>query len=68
MDSFIITTDTTSDLPEQYLKEHHIDIIPLYYVLDGIHYGGEHNLTPEDFYNKMKMVLCLLQMLAILKM
>lgn len=54
MDSFIITTDTTSDLPEQYLKEHHIDIIPLYYVLDGIHYGGEHNLTPEDFYNKMK--------------
>ena len=54
MDSFIITTDTTSDLPEQYLKEHHIDIIPLYYVLDGIHYGGEQNLTPKDFYNKMR--------------
>lgn len=54
MASFIITTDTTSDLPEQYLQEHHIGVIPLYYDLDGIHYGGENNLTPQDFYHKMR--------------
>ena len=29
MRDFIITTDTTCDLPKDYLEEHQIDVVPL---------------------------------------
>lgn len=54
MNDFIITTDTTSDLPESYVKEHNIEIHPLYYNLDGVIYGGDVKLNPKDFYAIMR--------------
>lgn len=54
MRDFIITTDTTSDLPDSYITEHNLDIHPLYYNLDGAIYGGEHQLPAKEFYSKMK--------------
>lgn len=54
MSDFIITTDTTSDLPESYIKDHNIEIHPLYYNLDGVIYGGDIKLPPEEFYIKMR--------------
>lgn len=57
MRKYVITTDTTSDLPYSYIKEHGIGIQPLYYSLDGIVYGGddgEDGLSPEVFYAKMR--------------
>lgn len=54
MSNYIITSDTTCDLPDSYLKENNIDIIPLYYNLDDVVYGDEINLEPKDFYNKMR--------------
>lgn len=57
MRKYVITTDTTSDLPSSYIKEHGIGVQPLYYRLDGIVYGGddgEDGLSPEVFYAKMR--------------
>jgi DegV family protein with EDD domain len=54
MKDFVITADSNSDLLEAYIKEKHIGIIPHYYDLEGITYGDEVNLTPKEFYDKMR--------------
>ncbi|MGB4660891.1 MAG: DegV family protein [Mobilitalea sp.] len=54
MKDFVITADSNSDLLEDYIKEKQIGIIPHYYDLEGITYGDEVNLTPKEFYDKMR--------------
>lgn len=54
MTPFVITTDSTCDLPAHYLQKHHISIIPLHYELDGIEYGEGLELPPAEFYKKMR--------------
>lgn len=54
MTLFKIITDSTCDLPDEYLRKHKIDIIPLHYELDGVLYGDENKLEPHVFYEKMR--------------
>jgi DegV family protein with EDD domain len=54
MKNFVITADSNSDLLDEYIKEKQIGIIPHYYDLEGITYGDEVNLTPKEFYDKMR--------------
>jgi len=54
MKDFVITADSNSDLLVDYIKEKQIGIIPHYYDLEGITYGDEINLTPKEFYDKMR--------------
>lgn len=54
MKKYIITTDTTSDLPEDYLRQNNIGLLPLYYSLNGTVYGEEKTLEPKAFYNIMR--------------
>ena len=54
MKGFVITADSNSDLLEDYIKEKQIGIIPHYYDLEGNTYGDEVNLTPKEFYDKMR--------------
>lgn len=54
MKDFVITADSNCDLPLEYIIEKNIGIIPHYYDLDGITYGDEINLTPKEFYDKMR--------------
>lgn len=54
MGKFIITTDTTSDLPKYYIEEHGIEVLPLTYVLEGITYNQDNGLEFSEFYNKMR--------------
>lgn len=54
MKDFVITTDSNSDLLESYIKENKIGIIPHYYDLEGVAYGDEINLSPKEFYDKMR--------------
>lgn len=54
MRDFVITTDSNSDLPKDYLTEKGIGIIPHYYDIDQVTYGGDHELTVKEFYDKMR--------------
>ena len=51
MSKFIITSDTTCDLPKDFCKSNNIDIHPLYYRFgDNEVYGGDKDITPAEFY------------------
>ncbi|MBE5968572.1 MAG: DegV family protein [Lachnospiraceae bacterium] len=54
MSKFVITTDTTSDLPKEYLEQHHVKVLPLYYNFNGSVYGGKNDLEPKVFYDMMR--------------
>lgn len=54
MSKFIITTDTTCDLPKEYLEEHDIKLLPLYYNFNGTIYGGKNDLDLKKFYDMMR--------------
>lgn len=54
MKQFIISTDSTADLPEDYIQEHKLFIHPLYYTMVDEVYGGNTDLSPEEFYNRMR--------------
>lgn len=54
MPEFIITTDTTADLPNDYIKEHNIGIMSLTYTLEDVTYSFEHPMDTKEFYDKMR--------------
>lgn len=54
MKDFVITADSNCDLLDEYIRENGIGIIPHYYDLEGVTYGDEVNLTPKEFYDKMR--------------
>lgn len=54
MKSFLIATDSTADLPVEYLKEQEIPVMNLTYTIEGKSYGHGEELDPKDFYSKMR--------------
>lgn len=54
MKHYMITTDTTADLPESYIKEHQLGIMSLTYTLEDVTYDRAHPLDVKDFYTKMR--------------
>lgn len=54
MKPFVITTETNSDLPKEWLKKNDIGIIPHYYEVDGIVYGEGKELSVKEFYDTMR--------------
>lgn len=53
MRDYIISTDSTCDLPASYISEHNLTIQPLYYIVDDVVYGGDNKLTEKEFYDRM---------------
>lgn len=51
---FKITTDSTTDLPVEYLREHNIGCMPISYILDGVTYGRDQELDWKEFYSMMR--------------
>ncbi|MCM1569952.1 MAG: DegV family protein [Roseburia sp.] len=51
---FKLMTDSTADLPVEYLRQNHIGCINLSYLLDGITYGQGKELAPKDFFDMMR--------------
>lgn len=54
MRNFVITTDTTADLPADYVDKHQLGILSLTYTLDDTTYNWWNPLPVKDFYNYMR--------------
>lgn len=54
MGNYIITTDTTADLPEPYIQERGLGIMSLSYTINGETYDRSHELPVKEFYAKMR--------------
>lgn len=56
MRNFAIVTDTASDLPETYYREHDLDCVKLGFTMDGVTYGGEDgaDLDVKKFYERLR--------------
>ena len=53
---FAIMTDSSADLPEEYLKEHGVYSVELGFMLNGVTYGGEDgaHMDVKTFYAKLR--------------
>lgn len=54
MRDFLISTDTTADLPASYVKENNIDVHTLFYSFGDTIYGPENTLSEKEFYARMR--------------
>ena len=54
MRNFVITTDSNSDLPQEYIDKLGTVIIPQYYSFGDTVYGDELHMPPAEFYERMK--------------
>ncbi len=51
---FRLVTDSTADLPVEYLEEHGVACMNLSYILDGETYGQGKELEPKAFFDMMR--------------
>jgi len=51
---FKIITDSTTDLPLEYFREHNVECINLSYIVDGETYGHGKELPCDEFYGLMR--------------
>lgn len=54
MADFVITTDSNSDVPEKFLEQNGIPVIPQYYMFGETVYGDEIKMEPSEFYETMR--------------
>lgn len=54
MREYIIVTDDCCDLTLDYIKDEHIVVAPMGFVLDGVGYGVDNPMEPKEFYRKMR--------------
>lgn len=54
MREYVITTDSTVDLPKEYLREHQVQAVSLSYEIEGETYEDLNGLEPAVFYEKMQ--------------
>ena len=55
MNEYVIITDSTVDMPREYLtKELEVPYIPLSYVMDGVTYEDMNGLSGKEFFEKVR--------------
>ena len=54
MENFKIITDSTADLPKEYIEKYNLGIMYLSYTIEGETYQGEKQLKDDVFYDKMR--------------
>lgn len=54
MREFIVSTESNADLPEEFIQEHDICVIPHYYSIEDEIYGEDKELTIKEFYDAMR--------------
>lgn len=48
-----IVTDSTGNLPDDYVREHHITVVPLLVIWDGRTYRDGIEMSPQAFYERL---------------
>jgi DegV family protein with EDD domain len=51
-----LVTDSTCDLPKEFLRKHGIEVVPLTLNIDGRSYRDRQELSPEQFYRMLPRV------------
>lgn len=51
---FIVSVNSTCDMPLQWLEEHDVTVVPLSYTIDGQTYTDMKGLTGEEFFAKLR--------------
>lgn len=51
---FKIVTDSTADLPKEYMEEHDLGCMYLSCIIDGVTYGQDNQLPEKEFYGLMR--------------
>lgn len=54
MRDFVITVNSTVDLPKEWLEERNVPVIPLRYTMDGQTYEDMSGLTSKEFFDKLR--------------
>lgn len=54
MSEFIISADSTVDLPKEFLEEKKVPIVSLSYIIAGATYKDGEGLTSKEFYDKIR--------------
>ena len=54
MKNYLITTDSTCDLPNSYYSEHQIGLMFLSYTIEDVTYEGDNQLDVHEFYDKLR--------------
>jgi DegV family protein with EDD domain len=53
MNKIAIVTDSTSDIPDELIKEYGIKVVPLYIHADGMEYKDKQNITNKEIYEML---------------
>lgn len=54
MKEFVITTDSTVDLPKDFLEEKGVTVLALSYILDGVTYREMDGLSGKEFFDRIR--------------
>ena len=54
MRDYVITVNSTVDLPKEGLKERHVPVVPLIYTIDGTTYTDMEGLSAKEFFAKLR--------------
>lgn len=54
MGNFKIITNTTADLPQEYIEENHLGLVHFNYIMDDVTYGKDNELDWKEFYRLMR--------------
>lgn len=54
MNEYVITVNSTIDLPKAWLKEKGVPVLPLKYTIDNEHYVDMEGLSAKEFFDKLR--------------
>lgn len=54
MRDYVITVNSTVDVPKEWLEERNVPVIPLHYTIDGETYTDMEGLTSKQFFDKLR--------------
>ena len=54
MNDYIVTVNSTVDVPREWLRERNVPFVPLKYTIDGETYQDMMGLSPKEFFDKLR--------------